>query len=328
MKKLNEMIRQESRVRRFMRISEYLSSQKKRQYAYMEFRKNGIHVRISSTPCVNQDKFCVRVDDKLLKNSGIFISDAIKSAYGIQEKDTLSRYKEGRSTFWIDKKQMQPIGIKHGDTYEVNLDGKKLSDPVCVMQNADGSISLSHLKMQGSMVVSVDMLDRMVMYIRPAADYTQEELTRLVTESELKKYYGSRLLYLPYSKLTFVTTTNKIPRWFVDEFGGSLDCCRADDGGIIATPVKAICPFTREQIDYKVEKPVEVAVSEETNEHLEESSEIVKLLLVLKEQYGEMEALVERLKKENKRSKKENAAYRKFLTARGENPDNVLLSNL
>ena len=38
MKKLNEMIRQESRVRRFMRISEYLSSQKKRQYAYMEFR--------------------------------------------------------------------------------------------------------------------------------------------------------------------------------------------------------------------------------------------------------------------------------------------------
>ena len=69
-------------------------------------------------------------------------------------------------------------------------------------------------------------------------------------------------------------------------------------------------------------------MSEETNEHLEESSEIVKLLLVLKEQYGEMEALVERLKKENKRSKKENAAYRKFLTARGENPDNVLLSNL
>ena len=37
---------------------------------------------------------------------------------------------------------------------------------------------------------------------------------------------------------------------------------------------------------------------------------------------------VEWLKKENKRSKKENAAYRKFLTARGENPDNVLLSNL
>lgn len=56
MRRLNEMIKQERVIKwEFVSISEYLSSQKRKQYAYMEFHKNGIHVRISSKPCSHQE---------------------------------------------------------------------------------------------------------------------------------------------------------------------------------------------------------------------------------------------------------------------------------
>ena len=114
-------------------------------------------------------------------------------------------------------------------------------------------------------------------------------------------------------------------------FGGSLDVSDVlndSDGTFIATPVKTVCPFTKQQIDYTVEKPVEVTVCEETKEHLDEVAEAVQLLLVLKRQYADMEAAVSRLKKENSRSRKENAAYRRYLESRGEDPDNILIANM
>lgn len=330
---LNKLIRQERTVRKYMAVSEYLSSQKKKQYAYFSFYPDGMRVKIRSKQSSVQggpDSFCIRVDDKLLTNSGLPFPKAVREAYGIKASDKLNRYKEGRFGFWIEKSRVHPVEIRQGVNLNICLEGKKLEEPVCVPADpCDGTIRIPEIK--GQFVISMDTDERMVMQVTPASSFSQEELVQFVTERELKELYGHRLQYLPYNKLTFLADSNRIPKHIVDMFGGSLDVSAVlndSDGTFIATPVKTVCPFTKQQIDYTVEKPVEVTVCEETKEHLDEVAEAVQLLLVLKRQYADMEAAVSRLKKENSRSRKENAAYRRYLESRGEDPDNILIANM
>lgn len=331
---LNKLIRQERIVRRHMAISEYLPSQKRKQYAYIRFYSDGMRVKIRSKPCQvqgDETSMCIRINDKLLDNSGLPFPKAVKEAYGIKPIDKLARYKEGRFGFWIEREQMHPVAIRHGETMEIDLEGKTLGEPYCELADPiSGTINIPSIN--GAAVITIDTEERMVMQVTPVSSFSSDELAKFITEDELKKLYTPTLLYLPYSKLTFISPSGKIPRRIVDTFGGSLDvsAIEAGDraGSVIATPVKTVCPFTKKQIDYTSEKPVRVTVSEETKEHIEEAAEIVQLLLTLKSEYAEMENAVKRMKKEHSRSAKEVAAYRRYLTARGEDPDNILLANL
>ena len=126
-----------------------------------------------------------------------------------------------------------------------------------------------------------------VMYIRPAADYTQEELTRLVTESELKKYYGSRLSISAVQQADICYDYQiKFQDGLWMSSAAPLTAVGRMTAALSLHPLKRSARLQESRLITRLKSRLKLPWSEETNEHLEESSEIVKLLLVLKNSTG------------------------------------------
>lgn len=307
--------------------SEYYAAHNKSQYAHFCFYKNGIEVKISSKPSHRLSDFDIRINDKLMANEGIFFPKFIREAYDIIPGEVFERYKLMKSTFFINKSIVSKINIPHFmidsiDSADLVINNE--SEENTFVRNYDGSIDIGTIL--GPMIVTYDVSERMIIKITKATGSRKER--KYVTEDELKDYYGRGMKYMPQTSMTFVTNFNTIPSVVADLFEGSLRCVINSKGEIIGTPIKAICPFTEEKIDYLTEKPKEVCVSENTDKHISEAADIVQFLIEMNEKYSEMEDVIKRLKKSEKRLKKENDFFRKYIALRQENPDNILLSSM
>lgn len=322
---LRKLVKEEVRIiNRYIAVSDYFSANYSEQYAYLKLFKNGIRVKVSTKACDDPTVICFRLDDRQMNQMGLRFPYEILSAYGLSKCCTVSRYRTGRFSFWIDQECIKQPEMSFYPAKDIRVE-KPLENPICLVKNDDGEISLNELGLSNQQIISFDITDRMVMSIEDVSRYEQEEFFRYI---KLCRYYGAKMQYLPYTKLTFSTgRNNAIPKKIVDLFGGSLDCYKTENG-FIATPVHFTCPLTNVSVDYTEEKPERIYVSKESEENLPRAAEIVKLLMSIEQENQQLKRELEAVKMSQETTHREILAYRKFIKAKGENPDNILLARL